>query len=119
MKWYAAHILICTKLKSEKQDKFPVWENVVLIEASSPDEAYEKAEKKGREYEGDSGGSHLYENKPASEVFVGIRKIIECVDSQNKPGDGTEVSYSRMEVADEKSLKNLSEGKPVRVLYEE
>lgn len=51
--WYAASIIMLVKFKDGNQDKYPVWENVVLIKASSGDEALELAEKRGREEEGE------------------------------------------------------------------
>ena len=49
--WYAASIIMLVKFKDGNQDKYPVWENVILIKASSDDEAIKKAEKEGREKE--------------------------------------------------------------------
>ena len=53
MGWYAASIIMYTEFKDGVQDKYPVWENIILIEGQSETEAKEKAEKRGREDEGD------------------------------------------------------------------
>jgi len=66
MSWYAASIIMLTKFKDGIQDKYPVWENVILIEGNSPDEASEKALARAREDEGDSAGTYLWEDRPAS-----------------------------------------------------
>ena len=40
MTWYAAHIILAVRLKEQKQKRFPVWENVILIEAKTEAEAF-------------------------------------------------------------------------------
>jgi hypothetical protein len=119
MTWYAASIIMYTGFKGGKQDKFPIWENIVLIQAESADQALEKATKRGLEDEGDSNGTYFYEDRPATLVFAGIRKLIETQDSAKQPSDRTEVSYSQMQVDDEESLSKLVNGEPVAVWYEE
>ena len=119
MKWYAASIIISIKYKDGNQDAYPLMENVVLIQASTDDEAYEKAAKRALAYEGDADDTFCWEDRPANAVFVGIRKMIECVDSDSQPGDGTEITYSMMEVDSENALKKLIDGESVAVLYEE
>src|SRR4051794_32401696 len=47
--WYAAHIITVFRYRKRRQRKFHVWENIVLIEAASSDEAWEKAKSLGRE----------------------------------------------------------------------
>jgi len=118
-KWYAASIIIYTRLKDSIQKKIPVWENVVLFKANSYEEALEKAIKCGKEQEGDSDNTHNLNGKPAKWVFGGVRKIIECVDSENQPGDGIEVTYSRFEVNSEEELQRLINGDSVKLKYEE
>lgn len=119
MKWYTASIIISIKFKDGKQDAYPLMENVVLIQAATDDEAYEKASKRALAYEGDADGTFCWNDRPANAVFVGIRKIIECVDSDSQPGDGTEITYSMMEVDSEDSLKKLLDGESVAIVYEE
>jgi hypothetical protein len=108
-----------TKFKDGVQDKYPVWENVLLVEAESFDGALEKAEIRGREDEGDSGGTYLWESRPATLVFAGVRKVIECKNANHPPGDGTEITYSEMEVENEDALTKLVNGEPVIIKYEE
>jgi hypothetical protein len=117
MGWYAASIVMCTRFKDGRQDKFPVWENVILIQADSDDEALEKANKRGMDDEGDSSGTYYYEDRPATLVFSGIRKIIKTQDSETRPGDGTEITYSQMEVDSEGALSRLVKGEPVTLSY--
>jgi hypothetical protein len=119
MKWYAASVVMYTKFKEGVQDKYPIWENVILIKAESDEEALEKAKKRGRADEGDSDGTYFYEDRAATMVFGGVRKVIKTQDSQNRPGDGTEITYSQMMVDNEEALRKLVGGEPITVLYEE
>ncbi len=115
--WYAAHLILCVKVKDGPQKKFPVWENIVLIKANSEDEAFEKAEQRGREEEGDDDGTFRWGGKRASRQFAGVRKLTLCQDSDQRPADGTEVTYSEMEVESEQAVRKLAEGKQVAVKF--
>jgi hypothetical protein len=119
MTWYAASIVMYTKFKEGGQDKYPIWENVILISAESGEEALEKAKKRGQADEGDSDGTYFCEDRAATMVFGGVRKIIEAQDSQNRPDDGTEITYSQMMVDNEEALRKLVSGESVTILYEE
>jgi len=118
MAWYAAHAIMYIKFKDGVQDKYPFWENIILIEAETEDEAFEKAETRAREEEGDSQGSLTFEERPATWTFAGIRRLVSCVDPFEQPGDGTEITYLEMEVDSEESFTKLLKGEPVKVLYE-
>src|SRR5215212_447535 len=83
MTWYAAHIISYVKFKEGIQDRFPLWENVVLIEADSDDKALEEAEKIGKsDYDDsddpDNNGDMTWDERPAYWVFAGIRKLMLC-----------------------------------------
>jgi hypothetical protein len=119
MSWYAAHLVLYVRFKEHPQDHYPMWENVVLIEAPSRQEALAKAERRGREDEGDCTGSFCWDEKPATWVFAGVRQLIACVDPQERPGDGTEVSYSEMEVDSLKAVDDLVQGRRTTVRYTE
>src|SRR3989442_6952758 len=64
--WYAAHIVMYVTFKDGAQDHYPVWENIVLIEAPTEDEAFSKAEVIVRAGEGDSDGSFRSNDRPAT-----------------------------------------------------
>src|SRR5438034_10303777 len=99
--WYAAHVIMAFKYRTAPQKEIPVWENIVLVEANSAEEAWKTAEKLGRE-EDDPDLSLTWNGIPTQLTFVGIRKIVSCLEGV--PGDenvlatGTEVSYSLMTV---------------------
>ena len=133
MTWYAAHIISYVKFKDGIQDRFPLWENVVLIEADSGDKALEEAEKIGKsDYDDsddpDNNGDMTWNERPAYWVYAGIRKLIRCAPTASTevdetlptytPGFGTEVTYSEMEVSTEEDLAKLINGDPITVLYE-
>ncbi len=119
MTWYAAHSIMYVKFTDGKQDKYPIWENIILIEASSDEEALEKAEKRAKEDQSESENDFNWEERPASLNFAGIRKLISCNNPENRPTDGTEISYSQMEIKTKDDLAKFLQGDSVMVLYEE
>ncbi len=120
--WYAAHIIMNVEFADPAdQTSYPFWENIVLVEAESEDEAWEKAERIGRDDETDGTDGFRWNKKPARWRYAGVRKLIECRsdDPTDRPVDGAEVSYSQMSVPDKESLSKLVQGKPVEVVYEQ
>jgi hypothetical protein len=115
MKWYAAHLILYFRLKEGKQRSFPVWENIVLIRASDEDEAFAKAEERGRDELMGDDGSIRWGGIPAEMVFAGVRKLTLCQDDEKRPTDGTEVSYIEMQVASEEAIRKMVAGEPVSV----
>jgi hypothetical protein len=55
--------------------------------------------------------------KPARWLFAGVRKLTLCDAPKKRPGDGTEVSYTEMEVESEQAVWKLLAGKPVAVKF--
>jgi hypothetical protein len=119
---YAAHIIMAVRYRSGTQNRFPCYENVVLIEADDPDEAMRRAEEYGAEEARHDDPTFTWGGQPAYWQFAGVRKLIECRtlgDPEDRLRDGTELTYSQLEVSSEKDLKKLVEGEPVSVTYEE
>ena len=118
---YAAHIIMAVRYREPPQDAIPFYENVVLIDAGSDDEAWDKAEELGREDATDDDPSFTWGDRPARWEFVGVRKLITCQPRglDDAIGPGTELTYSQMSVQNEDDLKKLVEGEPVQVNYEE
>jgi len=119
MSWFAAHLIMYVKLKGKRQSRFPVWENIVLIEADSEAQAFHKAEQRGRLEEGDDEGSFRWGSQPARWVFAGVRKLTTCEDPETRPSDGTEVSYSELELDSQEAVAQLVAGEPVALRYNE
>lgn len=119
MKWYIAHVIMYFKFKDGNQNKFPIWENLILVQGQSKKEAFEKAKAKSISEEGDDSGSLRVGDRAACMTFGGIRKLVECEDADQMPGDGTEVSYSRLEVKTEEDFMKLIKGELVDIEYVE
>ena len=116
MKWYAAHLIMYFKRRQGPQKRFLVWENIVLIRAKSSDDAYDKAEQRGREEEAIDDETLTVGGHPSRMVFAGVRKVTECADPETRPADGAEVTYNELMVKSESTIKKLAAGKaaPVR-----
>ena len=117
--WFAAHLIMYAKFKEQPQVHFPIWENIVLIHAGSEEEAFAKAEQRGRDDEGDDDGTFRWGGKPATWVFAGVRKLTACQDPEERPRDGTEISYTEMQVGSEQAIRKLVKGEPVEVRFKE
>lgn len=118
MRWYTAHVITYIRYKAQRQETFPVYENLVLIAATSTQEAVQKAADKARlEYVGDSEGTLTSDGEPAEMVFAGVRKVVLVDDSDERPGDGTELSYTEMQVSSIEDIERLAAGQtlPVRL----
>jgi hypothetical protein len=104
------------KLKDDDQDRYPAWENIVLISAKSDREAFQKAEAYGRREEGDEDGGFRWGGKPATWVFAGVRKLTECATLGDHVEDETEVSCNELELDSEAAIHRLVAGRPTRVV---
>lgn len=119
MAWFAAHAIMYFKLKSGVQNHFTIWENVYLIEAEDDSEAWKNAEVRAKQEEGDCDGSLTVDDQPATLMFAGIRKMITVShwEEQGQLRHGDEITYSELQVSDEKSIRELVAGKEVSVEY--
>jgi hypothetical protein len=119
MTWFAAHAIMYFKLKGGAQDRFTVWDNVYLIEAEDIDGAWEKAEARARQEEGDDDGTLSVDGQPATLVFAGILKMSEVshVGEDGRLRSGDELTFSEFEVSDETSIRALIAGEEVSVRY--
>jgi hypothetical protein len=124
MTWYAAHIVIGIMPIQKPAETILVHENVVLVEAPSETDALGKAQIIGQTETTLQDGLTLA-GVPAKRVFAGIRKLItvsnpETSDlDQDRPSDGTEITYSVYKVSNEEALKKLAAGSEVPVTYVE
>jgi hypothetical protein len=98
------------------QDSYPMWENIILLKASSEEQAFAKAETRGRADVQHPDPTFTWGKRPAMWVFGGVRKIMKC---DERPGDGTELSYLQLEVSSKVQMRKLLKGRPVPVLYED
>ena len=119
MPWYAASAIMYVRFKDGRQDSYPVWENVLLLEAESDALAEQRAAERARLDEGDSSGSFRWDDRPAEWVFAGVRKILTVSHRGDTLGHGDELTYSEFSLADEKSLRELVAGGEVSLDYVE
>lgn len=119
--WYAAHVIMSVRFrKPEDQTNFPVWENVVLVQAEDEERAWEKAEHLGQVEESEGDDEMRWNGKPARWVFAGVRKVVECRSADDdRPVDGAEVTYSQLIFSDESALSRFVEGGVVSASVEE
>ena len=117
MSWFAAHVIMYITWNDGEQPHVPVWENLVLIEAPTSEDAERKAEAVGRLSEGDSDGTLIWDGRPARWNFAGVRKVIACDSSDVPPTDGTEVSYSEFSLASIGDLERLVGGAETELRY--
>jgi hypothetical protein len=113
MPWYGVHVVMAVRFKDGNQNAFPAWENVYLVEAGNPTLAERKGQKIGQEFEGDSKGTFQWNGRAARWEFAGVRKAVEVsgrAPLKNEPGDGSEITYSKLEFDDEKTLTRYASG---------
>lgn len=119
-RWYAAHVILHVELVGVARKAIPVWENVILVQAESEDEAFAKAERYGQSQAGHSNGpGFTWDGHPARWVFDGVRKLTLCENAAERPGDGTELTYLQLRVASPEALRKLLDGEDVGVTYTE
>lgn len=118
--WYSAHVIMHLKPNGQRTGKRLVWENIILVQGDSPEIALEKAKKAGVEDQEYCSEGLTVDGKPAKMVFLGVRKLIECRtvgDVEDKPADGSEVSFSEFLVEGDDDLRKLARGDAVKVIY--
>jgi proteasome lid subunit RPN8/RPN11 len=120
--WYAAHVIVSIRPVEPDNREICVYENVILVSARSYDAARVKALKYAKASIVEDETLRINE-KPAEMSFVGIRKIIEVSNpwplsqSEDRPRDGTEITYSEFTLRGERALFELAKGDEVHVRY--
>ena len=113
MPWYGVHVVMAVRFKDGNQNAFPAWENVFLVEAPNLAGAEKRGHKLGEEIAGDAGGTLQWNGRSARWEFAGVRKSVEITGKaplKDEPGDGTEVSYSKLEFDGEQALRDYARG---------
>jgi hypothetical protein len=111
MTWYAAHIVMQMELRG--REDILAWENVVLVQADTVDNAYAKADAIGRIGEGDADGTMEWDGVPARMIYRGTRRLVSIsspTDIDNNPSDGCEVTYMQLELDSEEALNKFIVG---------
>jgi uncharacterized protein DUF4288 len=115
--WYVAHNVMYIKFKDGIQDKYPFWENIILIHAESMDDAIAAAKIRAKTDEGDYGGTFTSEGRPATWVFAGVRQVVLCVDPDMPPTHGTELTFLNLEVPTKDDLDKFMRGEDTWILF--
>ena len=122
MTWYAAHTIVSIRPIKPGKGQIVVYENVTLIEASDENEATVKARRHG-EASTVQDGTLSIDGEPAVSSFIGIRKIIAVSNpwplnqDSDRPGDGTEITYSKCKVKAQRALSRLVNGEETSIDY--
>lgn len=118
--WYAAHAVMLFRLKEGEQTEFSVWENIILIQAATPDEAHEKAEARAKEDETKYEENGLtWDDELAEFKFLGLRKLMQCFSDEQQPSDGTEVSHNQITFADREQLDKFVAGEEAQLTIDD
>ena len=88
VKWYLAEIVEEIKVEGERENV--VHNNLVLIQASSSEEAYQKALARGEE------SNDSYENPDGKQVTVTFRGLSDLNVIPDDLEDGSEIAYEEM-----------------------
>jgi hypothetical protein len=92
--WFWAWTILGTVHKHREKDpaaQCEVWENLILLHASTANEALRKAEKIGRSEAGDSRGSLRLDGKAAICKFMGVASLGVVHDALE---DGAEITWT-------------------------
>lgn len=116
MNWYTAHIVMYLKFIEGSQDSFVAWENIVLFQAKTKEEAFEKAKAKGISEE-DTSGTTTLNDRPVNVIFAGVRKLVAFEDTDSGPVDGLEVTYSEFKMESEDDFGKFIKGESAFVEY--
>ena len=106
----------------DEKSPIQVYENTILLEASTSEEAMTMAREIGAK-EAALDDDLTVGDAPAIREFAGVRKLIRVSNphpldlDKDRPISGTEISYSLYEVADRSALRALAEGERVRLEY--
>jgi hypothetical protein len=103
-KWYLAHEILFIEVDdASSQESFPVWENLILIKANNPEEAFEKAMINGR----NSEEPVTIQGVNGYLRFKGLKDLILINDDLE---DGAELEWIEYEV-DKDKLNQLVRAK--------
>ena len=118
MSWFAVHQIEYFKYLEGEQDVFPVYENVFLFEAETPNDAIKKAKRFFDEIDFDDKSLTL-NGKPAKSIFAGIRKVVEVTHWKEEGvlGSKDELTYNVFNVFDEKDIGKILNDEYVSVEY--
>ena len=94
VRWYLSYEILYYELcdKAAQGDDILVWENLVLIEADSPEQAYQKAIEHGKASE----EKVKINGKDGRCIFKGLKRLMPIYE---KFEDGSEIEWREYEVS--------------------
>ena len=102
-RWYLAEIVTETRMASEHENV--VHNNLILIRASSAEEAYEKTMAHGREME------DTYQSPEGGTVTILFRGLSDLNVIQDELEDGAEIAYEEMLDMSEEDIQEMLQPK--------
>lgn len=119
MPWFTAHAIMVVEFETGLQEQYPVYENILLIQADDSDAAWAKAEHRARQDEELAFDTFTWESRSARLVFRGVRKLIAVAHEfdHGQLGHGNELSYAALSLASADQVQALATGAPVFVQY--
>jgi hypothetical protein len=100
-KWYVSHEVLAIEVDSSEPTKdVGLMENLILIRADNPDEAYDKAMQHGSINESEI----TVEGRPGRVVFKGLKELVLIYDELV---DGAELEWREYNISREKLGKML------------
>lgn len=106
--WYLSREIVYFEFADQtNQDEYQVWENLILINAQSPEEAYQKALKHGFDSEGDV----TIDGQKGRSKFKGLKTLVPVYEDIE---DGAEIEWIEYVVEKDEleSLVKLKENLP-------
>lgn len=110
MPWYAAHTITFFQYSDASAGEVSVWENIMLVESADDEAAGREAARLARMEEGNAGGRLEMFGRPGRLVFAGVRKVQLVMENDERPGHGSEISYSELTVASMAEVEALARG---------
>ncbi len=109
--WYLAYIVQYFEYADKRpQEEYDVWENVKLINANSPNQAYEKAINLGQLIEEEI----MIDGEKGRSRFKGLSDLVPIYDEIE---DGAELTYKELELS-KKELEELVNSKENLTAFE-
>lgn len=113
--WYIAHVL-CLQEYTDPPYEWSIMENLIMINAKSSNDAYQKALLLGEEENVEQVESVTFEGRAFDIKFIGVRKVVSCLPKDERPSSGTEVSYQEYTLKSKDDISKLLNGDSVEIV---
>lgn len=117
--WFAAHVIMRYHFLDTNTGSLEGYENVIIVNADNPTEAFDRARSIAKEDE-IRGDGHYLDDRPVALLVAGVRKVVEC---RLTPGDrtfseGSEITYNDIQADTVSEFDAFVQGEPVRIRVE-